>query len=351
MEYKFEKEQKAIEGIIRKVKVISVLLTGVDLVPIRPTPEFTKRLINNLLEWSKTKNFLSEDKKYYICENLYIENRKVVAYIDRGYFYDEIKESVAEEEFYILLNNILPELFPEYEDEFYHCFDALTSSEYNEGIKLFFNTINKLIKEGELEIEIEEIKKAKEEINKATAYSYSDFIEEFSQIVFDLFEKYIDINKDGVYENIYSEVLNSYSDYIKEYISKISKNIKHEIDYTYDWKIKIMLEPLDEFCKPNFTSAFYQIENALDNCISSLREKLERATSAEELIKNLIYGSSPEDTLTIDLAKRFSSGELFDERNILPFMLTLTISLKVDDVYPTELSLKICDLLKEIRGE
>jgi len=348
MEYKFEEEQKAIEGIIRKVKVISVLLTGVDLVPIRPTPEFTKRLINNLLDWVEAESFLLEVEKYHICENLYIKNRNVVAYLDEKFVENTVENFAKEEEFYTLLNNILPGLFPEYEDEFYHCFDALTGSEYNEGIELFFNILDKLIEEGELEIEIEEIKKAKEKINKATAYSYSDFIEEFLYIFLDLLEEYIDQN--WLYEVasvLAGDMLDIYLDYIKERINSVSSDIIDKIEYTDDGGIRIVFSSPYDFFNPNFTHLFYEVEDTLDDYIDTLKEKFEEVASIEEVLDEFSIGSP-----LSEIVEMFSGEEPINEKEMMDILTGLIIDAGdyVDKVYPTELSLKICDLLEEIRG-
>jgi len=360
MEYKFEEEQKAIEGIIRKVKVISVLLTGVDLVPIRPTPEFTKRLINNLLDWVEAESFLLEVEKYHICENLYIKNRNVVAYLDEKFVENTVENFAKEEEFYTLLNNILPGLFPEYEDEFYHCFDALTGSEYNEGIELFFNILDKLIEEGELEIEIEEIKKAKEKINKATAYSYSDFIEEFLYIFLDLLEEYIDQN--WLYEVANAsawDIMDDFLEDIKENINSLSSDISHKLKYDVVQKmeynkwggVEIVFEPAYELYRPNFTSLFHEIEGKIDNYIATLKEKFEEVASVKEIAEKLLHEEG--NSFLTDLIEMFSEDEPINEEEMMDILTELIINAGdyVDEVYPTELSLKICDLLKEIRGK
>jgi len=357
MEYKFEKEQEEIKKIIGKIKIISVLLTGKDLVPIKPTPEFTKKLIYNLWEEVPPESVVSRYDEYHICDNLYIKEEKVIGYLDKDFVDNVVESTTIEEEFYTLLNNILPELFPEYEDEFSHCFDALTSSKYNEGIKLFFNTINKLIKEGELEIEIEEIKKAKEEINEASGRDYLIFLEEFSQIVLDLLSGYID--REDVYSLVNDSVdhtMNSFMEDLEERINSVSDNIEYEIEYTDRGGIRIVFPSpyIYDLFNPNFTNLFYKVEDTLDDYIDTLKEEIEKATSIEELFEEAPNAFYYEMGPLITIIEMFSKEEPINEEEMMNILTELIIDVgdyHVDKVYPTELSLEICDLLKEIRRE
>ena len=349
MEYKFEEEQEKIKDIIRKIKVISILLTGRDLVPIKPTPEFTKKLIYNLWKEVPLENLIQEYEDYYICDNLYIEREiEVVGYLDKDFGNSVFENAIIEGEFYTLLNNILPELFPKYEDEFYHCFDALTGSEYNEGIELFFNILDKLIEEGELEIEIEELENAKEEINKATGRDYLIFLEEFLYIFLDLLEEYIDQNR--VYEDavvLAGDTVDIYLDYIKERINSVSSDIIDKIEYTDDGGIRIVFSSPYDFFNPNFTHLFYEVEDTLDDYIDTLKEKFEEVASIEEVLDEFSIGSP-----LSEIVEMFSGEEPINEKEMMDILTGLIIDARdyVDEVYPTELSLKICDLLKEIRG-
>ncbi len=353
MEYEFEEEQKAIEGIIRKIKVISVLLTGRNLVLIRSIPEFTKKLIYNLWKKTEAEKFLPRKSRYYLCKNLYIEGQKVIGYLDKD-FVNSVFEGgvITEEALYVLLNTTLPGLFPEYEDEFSHCYDILESLKLNEGTKIFFNTIDKLIEEGKLDINIKELENAKEKINNATTYSYSVFIEEFLDAVLSLLRKYID--KESVFKLTDWVVLvrsDNFIEEIKEYINSFSSGIVQKIEYTDENEIKITFDSSYELYNPNFTNILYKIKDTLDDCIVALEKEFREATSEEELFDNLVYKFGLKYTLLLSLIEMFSIGETISEEDIVSTLTELLKKLPfyVDKVYPTELSLKICDLLKEIQ--
>jgi len=352
MEYKFEEEQKAIEGKIRKIKVISVLLTGRNLVPIRPTPEFTKKLIYDLWEEVDIESFLLVKHTYHLCDSLYIENRNVVAYLGKNFVGSYSEKCVIEEIFYTLFNTTLPELFFEYKSKFSRCYDILVSSERKEGIEMFFDLIDELVEDNKLEISVGKLEKAKEEINKVIGYDYLEFTSVFSNMVFGLFEEYIDIDK--VYKDAAKRVWDRMEDLmedIKRRLNELSNDIVHFVEYANISEIRIMFNSSYELYKPNFTSLLYEIEDILGDCITTLKEEFERITSVEEITDNLSY-RKPKDALIIDFIDMFSEGKPINEEDIMSTCAVVLLRLPtfVDKVYPTDLSLKICDLLKEIRG-
>jgi len=354
MEYEFEEERESVENIIRKVKVISVLLTGMDLVPVKSISEFTEKLIYGILRKTYPEKFLSEHIKYHLCDSLYIEGKEVVAYLDNDFVDNVFERFVTEGVFYTLFNTTLPELFPEYEGEFLDCYNILGEGSELEFVKRFFNIINKLRKDNELKIDKGELKEAIEEVNEAVGYNYLDFIREFLRIVFDLLERYVDA--DEVYEfsdGVISEKADEYLESIREHINNLLSDIVYVIEYTRDREIKIMFDSPDELYMPNFTGVFHEIEGMLDNCITTLKDRFEKVTSAEEIIKDLTFGDSLEDDLMIYLVSIISEGGTVDETEIISTLINLVLKLQfyVDDVYPTELSLEICDLLEEIKVE
>jgi len=359
MEYKFEEEQEEIKDMLRKIKVISILLTGKDLVPIKPTPEFTKKLIYNLWKVIPSESLIQEYEEYYICDNLYIEEEKVVARIDEDLINSVSKDVTTEKVLYTLFNVTLPELFPEYKNELSHCYSILISSKPSKGIDIFFNILNRSIKDYELEIDTEEIKKAEEEIKKASNYNYLDFIEEFSQIVIDLLWDYID--SEDVYSLVNDSVddaMDSYLEYLKKRINSVSNNITVEIEYTDGGEIRIVFSSPYDFFKPNFTHLFYEVEDTLDDYIDTLKEKFEEVASIEEVLDEFSIGSPYYNFYFLlpisEIVEMFSKEEPINEEEMMDILTELIINAGdyVDEVYPTELSLKLCDLLKEIkRGE
>ncbi len=331
VEYTFEEEQEEIKEIVEKIKVISILLTGEDLISVKPTPEFVQKLIYKLWEVIPPESLVSEYEEYRVCDNLYIEGGKVVGYLGRDFVDSVFEDFTTEEVFYALFNVILPELFSEYEDEFSRCFDALTNSDYNKGTKMFFNTIDKLI-EGRLEIDAEELEKAKESLNKATAFCYLDFIKEFSQIVLDLLWRYID--RENVYSLAFDSVNNemdSYMEYLEERINSVS-NID-EIKYTDRGEIKVVFSSSYDFFKPNFTHLFYELENILDDYTDILKDGIFKKVPIAEMLSR---------------EKPVNEEEMV---NILTKLIVDSVEDYVNEVYPTNISLEICGLLEEIKRE
>ncbi len=248
MEYKFEKEQEEIKKIIGKIKIISILLTGKDLVPIRPTPEFTEKLINKLWKELPPESIIRPDYEYYICDNLYlsIEEEAVVEYVE---------------------------------------------------------------------------------------YLDKDFVDS--------------VSKDATTEEMvsYIEYLGSYVKYLVERINSVSNNIIDKIEYTVEGRIRIVFSSPYDFFKPNLTHLFYEVEDRLDGCIDILKEEIEKATSIDEIIEEASM------VPFVGIVGLFSNEEPINEEEMVDILTVQIIDVAgyVDEVYPTELSLEICDLLKEIQ--
>ena len=248
MEYKFEKEQEKIKDIIRKVKIISILSTGKDLVPIRSIPEFTEKLINKLWKELPPESIIRPDYEYYICDNLYlsIEEEAVVDYVE---------------------------------------------------------------------------------------YLDKDFVDS--------------VSKDATTEEMvsYIEYLGSYVKYLVERINSVSNNIIDKIEYTVEGRIRIVFSSPYDFFKPNLTHLFYEVEDLLDDCIDTLKEEIEKATSIDEIIEEASM------VPFVGIVGLFSNEEPINEEEMVDILTVQIIDVAgyVDEVYPTELSLKICDLLKEIQ--
>ena len=345
------KEEEAIEQAINKLREISVLVEGKDLIGTGiDVSAVTQRVIEELSRGAYLPHLLPT---YHICDTLFVERGEVVAYIGKDYIDTLLKNLVVEETLCELMWKEMPKFFPKDKDGLSTCDLLFAEEAFQEGLEFFFEIISKSKNDN---LDLEEAKAKANEISRLT--NFIEFAKEFNEMVFVLFP---DINQHVVQDNAYAGAKERFDDImsgVKYHLNRVRANCVRLMELTHDNEIKIVFDPPEEFYTPNFINLFEDTWRfTLNNCITLIESEYRKGNTLDWIIKEyereIQFDNLSERILGMFLVETFPSikkGKNIKDKLIEALLYAICMTpTKIKEISPTELGLKICDALDEIK--